>query len=115
MTKEMLFDYEALLQHIGGSSEFAMELLSESIRLLPGYIADILNAVKAGDMLQTKKTAHRLKGGMRTIQANALASAAETIEHAAASGDIIAVKETIPILETKAEETLTAIHERISI
>ena len=115
MHQTVILDYDALLQHIGGDNDFAKDLVKESIKILPEYVADILAAVQANDSLQTKKTAHRLKGGMRTIHAPTLAEISEIIEQAGAARDMTLAKKTIPLLEQAAEETIRELRKKITV
>jgi HPt (histidine-containing phosphotransfer) domain-containing protein len=109
MTDIDFFDSNGFLEHTGHDSAFAKEIIEESLRVMPEYTGDMQTAIKAGDLDEIRRTAHRLKGGMRTIYAGAAAGYAEEIESAAKKGDLILCRHLMEMLESVFTHTISSL------
>lgn len=109
MPDPLLLDIDSFLAHTGGDRSFAREIAEESRRVVPEYLSDLCAAVDSGNAELIRQTAHRLKGGMRTIYALPSADAAEKIERKAAEGDVASCRKLIVPVKAVLTETLEAI------
>jgi HPt (histidine-containing phosphotransfer) domain-containing protein len=80
------FDY--LNEVTGGDREFIAELLSDFLSLVPGLLAQMEQAVQAGDAAALQHAAHTLKGSARSIGAESFATSALTLEQMGRSAQL---------------------------
>jgi HPt (histidine-containing phosphotransfer) domain-containing protein len=71
----------------------------------------IAAAVASGDADAIRATAHKLKGSSRTLGACLLGDAAAAIEDAGDSGDVLAARRRLPVLEAEFVSSRAAIGE----
>jgi two-component system sensor histidine kinase/response regulator len=83
-----IFDNEAALAHAGGDTELLLDLIgifqAESVKVLD----EIRDALAAGDSTVVERTAHRLKGSLSTLAAQAAREAATRLETMGRAGDL---------------------------
>ncbi len=90
--RECVFDREFLLNSLAGNSEFVNELISMLLEQLPDALRGIAEAVASGDHGALRARAHKLKGSLSSLKANAAAEAARRLEKAAPTSDCDRVK-----------------------
>ncbi len=76
-------DMNALRELTGGDAEFERELVETFVSSGDECLAEILAALRTGDLETIGKRAHALKGASANIHATGLAAAASTLESAA--------------------------------
>lgn len=98
-----VFDAEAALKRCFGRQE----MLEEMVNLFPTESAELLNQMRGGlahgDIAETGRAAHRLRGTLVFLGAQPAANAAEKTEQAARSGDPVTAAEAVEELEHEVE------------
>ncbi len=106
---EALFNPSALLERLDGDSEFAQEILVDSVEEIAAFIAGLKSQCAMQNAQELCHTAHTLKGMSGNIGALALRDLAYQIETCARAHDIEGVRQLIPTLEDIAARTLNQI------
>ena len=114
MSDAAVFDCEAFLDHTGRDYQFAKAVIEESLIVMPEYIDEVRSAVQSQNSENTRRAAHKIKGGMRTIYAHAAGDIAEEIEKAAVSHDPASYKDLMLQLERAYRETISALEKFLS-
>jgi len=81
-------DMNALRELTGGDTEFERELIDTFVSSGDQCLAEILTALRAGDLATIGKRAHALKGASANIHAPELAAAASSLEIAARANSV---------------------------
>jgi CheY-like chemotaxis protein len=79
---------DRLALQLGGDAEAVTEVLRSFVEEGPRILARLREAFAAGDARGAERAAHRLKGSLRWIAADAAAAHAEAVEGRARSGDL---------------------------
>jgi HPt (histidine-containing phosphotransfer) domain-containing protein len=87
-----VFRFERLLESSSEDPDFARMLLLEFLGGVPAMIERLHEALAAGDGKELVQRAHALRGSARTLGADALAAACETLEEAAGRGELAAAR-----------------------
>jgi two-component system, sensor histidine kinase and response regulator len=74
------FNLDEALQRVNGDRDVLAEIAGLFLSDAPAMVADVREAVNAGDAAAVSRTAHRLKGSILTFGAPAAAGAALTLE-----------------------------------
>ena len=110
-----LLDAESALSRVNGARVQYAAILERMAQRIPQTIAEINEALAAGDRLSAARVAHGLKGSALTIGADQLAQAAARIEAVVRDGSEFGVVEDLlgpgAALGQAAGETLAAIRE----
>lgn len=85
-------DLDYFLDACGGDRDLAGELVAEFIDLFPVELEEMDMALSAGDAVNARTSAHRLKGSCLAVGANELAALLQACETAAASGELVAAR-----------------------
>ena len=93
------FDLERLATQLGDDDEAVAEVLASFVRDAPRSLAQLHDAAAAGDARAVEQAAHRLKGSLLWITAEAAAAQAATLESQARSGDAKALVEPLKALD----------------
>jgi signal transduction histidine kinase/CheY-like chemotaxis protein len=101
-----VFDLERLATQLGGDEEAVAEVLAAFVRDAPATLAQLREATTGGDASTVEHAAHRLKGSLLWITAEAAATQAATLEDQARSGDREALGETFQALSREVERVL---------
>jgi HPt (histidine-containing phosphotransfer) domain-containing protein len=100
---------EELRESVGGDQEFFAELLDELLDDAPNQLANLRNAVAAGDAEAARRAAHTLKGNGRTFGAPELSTLAQELEASSADGDLDAVRSRLDELDRAWESVRAAL------
>jgi HPt (histidine-containing phosphotransfer) domain-containing protein len=92
---EKFVDLPDLLARVENDRELLAELFVMFQEELPGHQDALHAATDVGDLAETARAAHALKGMLANLSMRQLAFLAATIEAATRAGDIPAVKETL--------------------
>jgi two-component system sensor histidine kinase/response regulator len=82
------FDYASVLKRCTGKHELVIRLTQKFSDRLAGELGALKSAANLSDANKVAEIAHRLKGAAGNLAAEALESAAATIEKKAKSGDV---------------------------
>jgi len=82
-------DLTRLKEISGGDIEFEREIAGEYIGQAWGLLAEIAQAVEAGDPEAQRRTAHTLKGSSRTVGAMGVAALAAQLESLGGGRDAV--------------------------
>lgn len=82
-----VLDRSALLDHCRQDRAFAAQLTRTFLHLLPDYRAAVQQAARDANRDALRYHAHRLKGALTTLYAQAAAEAAGILEQAATDGE----------------------------
>jgi len=105
------FDY--LNEVTGGDREFIAELLSDFLSLVPGLLAQMEQAVQAGDASLLQHAAHTLKGSARSIGAESFAASALTLEQLGRSAQLENAPEALQQLLQQWEQLRGYLHTQL--
>ena len=94
----VLFDKESFIKRMGNRG-FVLSILEDSLKLLPEYLETLRNMYSEGNMEAIYFQAHKLKGMVANINADALRNICFEVENAAKEGDEKTVSELFPILD----------------
>jgi signal transduction histidine kinase/DNA-binding NarL/FixJ family response regulator len=73
-------DFSSLLDRFAGDESLVLELVSQAIDELPGYVGAIEQAIKVNDLGAVEKTAHSLKGALANFHVGSLVNLARDVE-----------------------------------
>ncbi len=104
-----LIDIEGLHRRLGDDKEAVEEILNAFARETPGLIAQLSDAVSAGERDRARRLAHSLKGSLLWIGAAEAASAAHKLESDASDGSSVPPEETLARLRSNIEPLLRAL------
>lgn len=79
---------ETLLRSVDGDRDLLVELTDLLRESAPAMLADIREAVIAGDVRKVERTAHRLRGSVSLFRASDAVRTATTLEHMGRGGDM---------------------------
>ncbi|WP_319583018.1 Hpt domain-containing protein [uncultured Pseudodesulfovibrio sp.] len=92
MTRD-LFDTDQFLVSLAQDRELAEELIDAFLEDCPKRVAELTEALDAGDVTSGTKLAHSLKGMCGVVRADALSRLALEIEYAGRNGDLDLMRE----------------------
>lgn len=101
MVTDEPLDWNALRENCAGDEALVNEVLELFRQEAEALIADVRVAVKAGDALTIKRSAHRLKGALVSLGARPSVEAARALEIAGTSGDVAGCKALFDRLESE--------------
>lgn len=81
-----LVDWDAALDYVGGDRALLRELVNMFLAEYPRWLAELRQALAAGNVADVKRTAHNLKGSMRHFGARPAFEAALQLETMAREG-----------------------------
>jgi HPt (histidine-containing phosphotransfer) domain-containing protein len=102
-------DWNALRENCAGDESLVNEVLELFRNEAEQLMKDVRGAVAAGDPLQVKRTAHRLKGALVSLAARPSVDAARALELAGAGGDLGGVDVQVAQLEAEISRLLQVI------
>jgi CheY-like chemotaxis protein/HPt (histidine-containing phosphotransfer) domain-containing protein len=91
-TDSRTFDYEALLERLGGDREALKEMMNLFSSHIPALVQDVRSAVIAEDWGRLAKLSHKLAGACATFGANALADVAREMERSAKNSQAMRIE-----------------------
>jgi CheY-like chemotaxis protein/HPt (histidine-containing phosphotransfer) domain-containing protein len=91
-TDKGTFDYEALLERLGGDREALKEMMNLFSSHIPALVQDVRSAVIAEDWGRLAKLSHKLAGACATFGANALADVAREMERSAKNSQAMRIE-----------------------
>jgi HPt (histidine-containing phosphotransfer) domain-containing protein len=92
---------DELRASVGDDPAFVAELIDELGEEAPRQLTTLRETAAAGDAESARRAAHTLKGHARTFGAGGLAELCLEAETAAAAGDLAAVQQHLPEIETE--------------
>ncbi|MBL8909456.1 MAG: Hpt domain-containing protein [Archangium sp.] len=101
MVTDEPLDWNALRENCAGDESLVNEVLELFRQEAEALIADVRVAVKNGDALTIKRTAHRLKGALVSLGARPSVEAARALEIAGTSNDVAACMALFERLESE--------------
>jgi PAS domain S-box-containing protein len=100
------YDRAAAVERLGGDEELFNEVAGVFLTDTPGQVAQIRQAVKAGDAEGLRRAAHGLKGAAGYVGGQATADAARALELIGASGDLIGAPAALVTLDREVRRLL---------
>ncbi len=107
--RSVVFDLEGALKRVRGKVPLLKELLSVLLQDLPHALIEIDTAVSNDDADQLERTAHRLRGAVSTICAEAVTEAAMQIETLGRSKALAEVPSAVDNLHRHVADLVTQI------
>ena len=114
MSGDFPFTIETLLEQCGGSKEVGELIFDEFLIQIEADMKEMESCVASGDLTQTGKVGHRLKGTAGVLGASKLHSLCFALEEASKSGNAEEVGKIYPELKTEAERCAVAVPEALS-
>lgn len=102
-------DWNALRENCAGDEGLVTEVLDLFLGEAGAMLADIDAAVKAGDAVAVKRSAHRIKGALVSLAARPSTEAARALEVTGASGSLADAPAQYAKLATELQRLLQAI------
>ncbi|WP_338668486.1 Hpt domain-containing protein [Pseudodesulfovibrio methanolicus] len=96
MTRD-LFDTDQFLSSLAHDRELAVELIDAFLEDCPKRVAELTEALGAGDIVQGTKLAHSLKGMCGVVRADVLGRLALEMEHAGRDGKLEVVRDRLDL------------------
>jgi len=106
-----VFNMDEFMRRNCGDLELARDVAAIFIDYRREYTASIRNAVAAGDDVELRRAAHKLRGAAINIALPLLAETAGAIESVAVAGDLGKAGQLLPELELQFERGVEAIRE----
>jgi HPt (histidine-containing phosphotransfer) domain-containing protein len=97
-----------------GSPELFVEIGEMLLEELDELMDKVHGCFAAGDLLETSRTAHRLKGNFGVIAAHEAHAAAKSLEYIARDGDAAGSQEAIQALDVAVERAVPVIRQHIA-
>ena len=92
-----------MVERLGHDRGLVRELLETFLAASPQMLAQVHEALAAGDAMRLERGAHGLRGALVSVSAGAAAAAAEALEHRARERDLDACRVAAAVLETEVE------------
>jgi signal transduction histidine kinase/DNA-binding response OmpR family regulator/uncharacterized protein YdeI (BOF family) len=83
-----VFDFAELLECIEGDLEFAQSIVKGALNSFPAHLASLREAIDSNDPALLGDVAHKLKGSLASIRAEAASGAARALEETGRTGSI---------------------------
>jgi HPt (histidine-containing phosphotransfer) domain-containing protein len=109
-----VFDPDALSELTGGSAAAIDEILSEFNEANERDAAELAKAFERGEIEETRRLAHRIKGASRMVGLTRYAEACESVESAAKAKDMAALKAAMQKYERELGQIENYLSERIT-
>jgi PAS domain S-box-containing protein len=106
---EAAVDLRAALEYVGGDPALLREVASVFVAEAPTMMAEVDEAVRAGDATRAKRGAHSLKGAAGALGGRSAFDAAFRLEQLAARGDLAAVEPARVELRREVEQLRSAL------
>jgi HPt (histidine-containing phosphotransfer) domain-containing protein len=97
-----------------GSAELFLEIAAMLLEELDEQMEKIHSCFAAGDLLETSRTAHRLKGNFGVVAAHESQAAAKALEHIARKGDAAGSEAALAVLDAAVERAVPVIKRHIA-
>ncbi|ROR01612.1 hybrid sensor histidine kinase/response regulator [Desulfosoma caldarium] len=104
-----VFHWDELVDRLGGDMDLSWEILSEFVAELPQRLKEIDEALEKGDIAETKRLAHSLKGAAANISAHRLSEAARALEQAAAPENPVDLLPLCAVVKEQADRLTMAV------
>jgi HPt (histidine-containing phosphotransfer) domain-containing protein len=102
-------DWSALRENCAGDDSLVEEVLELFRREGPNLLADVGAAVKGGNPLAVKHTAHRLKGALASLAAQPCVLTSRELESMGSKGELSQAPQMYAQLEKEMRQLLAAI------
>ncbi len=105
-------DWNALLENCAGDESLVAEVLELFRKDGPAMLADVGTAVKSGDSLAVKRTAHRLKGALASLAAQPCVLTSRELELMGSKGELSKAADMYAQLEREMARLMALLSER---
>ena len=82
-----VFDRDGVIERLGHDRRLERELLETFLEESPGMLAELTEALEAGDTVRVERLAHGLRGALASVSAGAATAAARELEQRARQRD----------------------------
>jgi two-component system sensor histidine kinase/response regulator len=106
---------DALLDSLGGDSDFLKELVDAYLESTPGLLAAMRQAAAAGDAAGLQRAAHTLKTGSANLGAPALAALCKGLEYMGKSGALEGAEVRIDAAAAAYDAVAAALRDRVQV
>jgi CheY-like chemotaxis protein len=105
-----VFDEKDLLGRLMGDRTLAGKLVAKFLHDTPALLLQLEERLEAGDLTETRRRSHGLKGAASTVSAGDLRDIALQMENAALTGDSASAAQLLPLLNEKYEQLRNFLH-----
>lgn len=102
-------DWNALRENCAGDESLVAEVLELFRKEAPNLLADVGAAVRAGDALGVKHTAHRLKGALASLAAQPCVTTSRELELMGSKGELTKAADMYSQLEREMHRLLVVL------
>ncbi|WDP85749.1 MAG: Hpt domain-containing protein [Desulfobacter sp.] len=102
---------DELNEIMGNDAELIQECFADFLVEYPGMIKAIKTAIETEQFVEIDNNAHKIKGSLKYLAADAAANAAYTIEKAGQSQDLEGIDEKLAMLEAECQKVILFIDE----
>jgi CheY-like chemotaxis protein len=99
-------NWSAALETVQGDRDLLKIVIDAVLFECPTLVEQLDQALAIGDAGAVRRTAHTIKGSLRTFEAEEAATLAEQIENAGRSGDLAGLPAVVPQLKTELSSVL---------
>jgi HPt (histidine-containing phosphotransfer) domain-containing protein len=103
---EPVWNVAELLERIDNDQELLRELLSIFKEDFPQSLQSLKSAVIAGDLKDSSRLSHTLKGMLSSLGATRAAAAASRLETLSSAGETVPLRDALNTLENEADRLL---------
>ncbi|MFQ5646119.1 MAG: response regulator [bacterium] len=101
--EKKIFDRNAIMTRVNGNINLLLKIIGLFQEDCPKMLAEIRQAIEAGDSKALERSAHALKGSVSHFEAHASFEAALSLEKTGRNGDLSSAKDTLALLEKELE------------
>ncbi len=98
---DAVFDRPSLLERLMDDEELVRELVEAFIADTPSQVSALQAAFAAGDLVQTERVAHRIKGSAANLSACRLQEVAQVLETTAHEGNGEKAAAIVPLIDAE--------------
>jgi HPt (histidine-containing phosphotransfer) domain-containing protein len=111
LTPSAVLDVDGCLTRFGGDKELFLEMIGMLLEDVPPLLADLTNAIRAGNANAVEGKAHALKGLLMNCGGTRSAQVAERLEDAGHTHKVAHAPKLLQQLEDELDALTCAIHE----
>jgi HPt (histidine-containing phosphotransfer) domain-containing protein len=101
-----VIDWKEALANVGNNRELFEDVKAAAMKEIPGILPSLTKAIQDGNVRESQRLAHTIKGAARAIAAHRTHDAAERIESAAAGQDLATALSSIDKLRATVDELI---------
>jgi len=99
-----VIDYDQALENAAGDQAIFEAVCESALQEIPALFPELVASIEGGDMRESQRLAHTIKGAARVIAAVKTKEIAESIELAISKQDLANANQIMPVLAMAIDE-----------